>query len=816
LRNFLVFILLLLSQLAVAQQAQRLTAGWEFLRQDVGGLWELVRPVPPGAPESVPLWTAVTLPHCFNARDAVDPDQNYYQGPGWYRTQLAVQNPYLGGRTRLHFEGAGQKTDVYVYTTKVGSHVGGYDEWTVDITDAVAAFAQTEVCQQRFKGKIPVSIRCDNSRDLEMMPSDLSDFNVYGGLYRYLNLEYQPAQFAERVVAAATVDAAGRAGQLAVKLVLPANTPAGPVPASVRLRDPQGWVVGRWAGSITPGEAEVPLHAFTLKNPHRWQPDQPRRYAVDVTLGSGPTAWHGTELVGFRHSELVEHGPYKLNGRRLLLRGTHRHEDHAGVAAAMTESQTRQEMRLMKAMGVNFIRLGHYQQSRIVLNLCDSLGILVWEEIPWCRGGLGGSVYQAQGRRMLTNMVQQHANHPSIIIWGLGNENDWPNDFAEFDQAKIRTYMTELNDLAHRLDPSRYTAIRRCDFCKDIPDVYSPSIWAGWYRGVYTDYKQITEQEFKQVKRFLHVEWGGDSHAGRHAENPDNALAKIAAGQGADERAGDAALQGGAARVSKDGDWSESYLCNLVDWHLKEQETMPWLSGTAYWPFKDFSTPVRPDNPIPYMNQKGVVERDLTLKEAYYVFQSYWTTPLMAHLYGHGWPVRWGTSGETKLLKAYSNAPEAELFVNGKSYGVKKRNSQDFPAAGLHWSVPLSAGRQHLRLVARRGREVVTDTLSFGYQTTQWGKPARLTLRKVAEANGQVTVEAQLLDAQGVPCLDSADWLEFSLAGAGRLLDDLGTARGSRKVQATNGRGRISLLAQPGQTTVAVQSPGLPAVLLAL
>ena len=243
---------------------------------------------------------------------------------------------------------------------------------------------------------------------------------------------------------------------------------------------------------------------------------------------------------------------------------------------------------------------------------------------------------------------------------------------------------------------------------------------------------------------------------------------------------------------------------------------MPWLSGTAYWPFKDFSTPVRPDNPIPYVNQKGVVERDFTPKEAYYVFQSYWATPLMAHLYGHGWPTRWGTPGEAKLLKAYSNAAEAELFVNGKSYGLKQRNSQDFPAAGLRWAVPLAAGRQHLRLVARRGREVVTDTLSFAYQTEKWGKPARLTLRRVPDTNGQTTVEAQLLDAQGVPCLDAADWLEFSLAGAGRLLDDLGTARGSRKVQATNGRARISLLGQPGQTTVAVQSPGLPAVLLAL
>ena len=86
----------------------------------------------------------------------------------------------------MHFEGAGQKTNVYVYTTEVGSHVGGYDEWTVDITDAVDSFKKTDAFQKQFKGKIPISIRCDNSRDLEMIPSDLSDFNLYGGIYRYL------------------------------------------------------------------------------------------------------------------------------------------------------------------------------------------------------------------------------------------------------------------------------------------------------------------------------------------------------------------------------------------------------------------------------------------------------------------------------------------------------------------------------------------------------------------------------------------------------------------------------------------------------
>lgn len=170
-------------QLSYAQQKTRLTGNWEFLKQDIGGVWEAVRPVTPGNPESVPVWQKVSLPHCFNARDAVDPDINYYQGPGWYRTQLDIKNPYVNGRTLLHFEGAGQKTEVYVYTTKVGAHLGGYDEWTVDITQAVEDFKKTDVYQKRFKGRIPVEIRCDNSRDLETIPSQLSDFNVYGALW---------------------------------------------------------------------------------------------------------------------------------------------------------------------------------------------------------------------------------------------------------------------------------------------------------------------------------------------------------------------------------------------------------------------------------------------------------------------------------------------------------------------------------------------------------------------------------------------------------------------------------------------------------
>jgi len=804
----LVVAIVLCSYNSYAQQKIRLTNNWEFLKQDIGGIWEAVRPVTPDNPEAVPVWQPVNLPHCFNTRDAVDPAGNYYQGPGWYRTQLDIENPYQNGRTLLHFEGAGQKTDVYVYTTKVKSHLGGYDEWTADITEAVADFKKTEVFKKQFKGKVPVEIRCDNSRDVESIPSRMSDFCVYGGIYRYLNLVYAPALSIDKVFASAEVGADGKLGKLNVKTRFYNPTTVASANVQVVVTDPQGKTVNQNTANLTSLNGDEPVGTFTIKNPVLWSPSNPALYAVTVTVTSTAGTVKQTEKVGFRNFEFVDNGPFKLNGKHLLLRGTHRHDDQAGAAAAITDEMIRPEMQMIKDMGANFIRLSHYQQSPIVLNLCDSLGILVWEEEPWCRGGLGGDVYKNQARSMLTNMIEQHFNHPAIIIWSLGNENDWAGDFEEFDKQKIRAFMKEQNDLAHKLDPSRKTAIRRCDFCKDIVDVYSPSIWAGWYgKGLYTNYKELEEKGFKSVKNFLHVEWGGDSHAMRHSENPE--YIKPKPGKPVDTTYKDVSF-------AKDGDWSETYICNLFDWTLKEQETMPWLTGAAFWTFKDFATPLRPDNPIPFMNQKGVVQHDLTPKESYYVFQSYWSEKPMAHIYGHTWPVRWGDAGEQKMVKVYSNCDEAELFVNGKSYGTKKRNSQDFPAAGLHWMVTYNKGDNHLKVVAKKGKATITDEIDQQYQTDKWGKPAKLIFEKIGEKDGIATVQVKLYDANNVQCLDAANWINFSLAGDGVLLDDLGTSGGSRKIQAYNGRAMISIDTRKGKSVVAVASPGLPSAFVNL
>lgn len=772
-------------------------AEWEFVRTDLGGPWEALRPAEPGSPEAVPGWSPVTLPHCFNALDAVDPDGPYYQGPGWYRRTLEVRNPFAGGRTLLRFEGAGQKTQVYLGLVLVASHTGGYDEWTADLTAALAD-------RQPAGGAVSLLIRCDNSRDLELLPSDLSDFTLYGGLYRPVSLVYRPGFSLGPMKVRPRRDPDGR---WTVSVALGWEGEGQPGKVEFRVFGPQGNLVA--SDDVAPAGDGLLGWSFPVPDPRLWSPEQPSLYRCSATLRSAAGDSEQVCRFGLRWFEFEERGPFRLNGERLLLRGTHRHEDHAGVGAALTDAMMAAEIAQMKAMGVNFLRLGHYQQSCRFLDLCDEHGILVWEEIPWCRGGLGGRAYRDQARRMLTALVEQHGNHPSVIVWGLGNELDWPGDFPEFDREAIRAFLRELHDLCHRLDGTRPTALRRCEFCRDIVDVYSPSIWAGWYRGVYTDYRAVTEHEVARGGRFLHVEWGGDSHAGRHAEAPPPSLDSIAPGQGADERAGDASLTGGEARVSKDGDWSESYICDLFDWHLTEQESMPWLSGTAFWIFKDFATPLRPDNPVPYVNQKGVVARDGTPKESYYVFQSRWTTTPMVRLYGHSWPVRWGAAGEPKEVRVYSNALEAELFVNGVSQGSRRRDGADFPAAGLRWTVVFTPGDNHLRAEARSGPTLVTDELSFYYQTGAWGPPASLTLRMLPFDGDVVTVRVEVRDAEGRMCLDEAKMLRFSLAGDGQLLDNQGTPWGSRVVQLANGQGEIRVRRNGGVSQVAVRYPGL-------
>ena len=786
-----------------AISAKRLDSGWQFRCGAIGGIdavWNS---------EEGGLWQTTALPHCYNERDACDPDKPYFQGQGWYRTRLSLSNPFADGRTVLHFQGAGQTTTLWVGSMLIGIHKGGYDEFAFDITEAVRGLPLAEK-----KDGVPVAILCDNAPDLDRVPSDLSDFCLYGGLYRHVNLVYLPAVALDAVQILPAVAADG-SGQVSVKARLynPSNKSI-PCSISVQVSDARGLIHGsKKTLSAWTGLAE--LAEFRVTAPELWSPETPHLYRCRVTLSSPAGQTHLDERFGIRQIEFVEHGPFKLNGKRVLLRGTQRHADHAGVAAAMSDDLVREEMRLIREMGANFIRLGHYQQDRLVLDLCDELGLMVWEEAPWCRAGVGNQAFQQNAKDMLTHLIDQHYNHPSIILWGLGNEDDWPEEYPSVDEAAIRGFMTEMRDLAHRLDSSRLTSFRRCEFARDIPDVYSPSIWAGWYRGNYREYEQSLLTGRDSAKRFIHIEWGADSQAGRHSEDPEAVLRKVATGNGTDERGLDYLKTGGEVRVSRDGDWSETYACNLFDWYLKTQERLDWLTGSAQWVFKDFASPLRGENGIPRVNQKGVVERDLTRKESYFVFQSYWAERPMVHIYGHSWPVRWGRPDQTRTVHVYSNCDRAELFLNGKSLGTMRRDSQNFPAAGLRWEVAFAVGINRLRAIASKGEVAVEDNIELIYQAEPWDNPAQLKLTKRELKGDIVTVEAKLLDAKGVLCLDSSSSVRFSLAGAGTLIDNLGTTRASRELQLSNGRAEISIVRR-GTCTIEATPAGMPATSLKL
>ena len=166
----------------------------------------------------------------------------------------------------------------------------------------------------------------------------------------------------------------------------------------------------------------------------------------------------------------------------------------------------------------------------------------------------------------------------------------------------------------------------------------------------------------------------------------------------------------------------------------------------------------------------------------------------MVHIYGHSWPIRYGKEGESKEILVYSNCPEVELFVNGVSQGKRKRNSQDFPAAGLHWNVQLKEGNNQIQALARKGKDEWKDEINQEYQIKQWTSPSKLRLSIYQPENDEKSyLLAELLDENNIRCLDSNLFIRFGSTHPNGLITNQGTATGSQRIQAANGRALIQL-----------------------
>ncbi len=561
-------------------------------------------------------WEDVTLPHTWNAFDTMstDPNWHYRRGIGVYELDFVPPENTVGQQLWLEFEAVSQSSKVYFDDELLSEHRGGYTAFNVKIPNRAGT----------------IRVEVDNTPDIDLIPSDQSDFFLYGGITRNVWLYRTHDTWIDNVYC--DITATETHASLTVHLTLNGNDDQ-IEQITINLqgigfhaylhKDLDG---GAFDKSIT---IEMPIIAgddYKL-----WSPQSPNLYQLRVSLfgwGDFSDGMDAGELdlieehIGFRYYDFPEYGPFYLNGERLLLKGTHRHEDWAGHGGAVPDDITLREFQLMKDAGFNFVRLGHYPQSRAALEACDELGIIVWEEIPWCRGGVGGETFKQQTRHMLHEMIDQHYNHASIIFWGLGNELDWESDHVDSTDDKVCDFLQELQNITKAKDPRRLTALRRFDYGAHIVDVYSPSIWAGWYRGKYTDYEQNLLDAMAKFPRLLHAEWGGDSHVGRFRDPPHINEEPLSTIDNAEE-VGTATSEDGFTRYSKDGDWSESYILKLMDHHLMVQNKLSNFAGGLQWAFKDFGTPLRPENPIPYLNQKGLLTRNGTPKANYDVFRKW-------------------------------------------------------------------------------------------------------------------------------------------------------------------------------------------------
>lgn len=774
-RFFLFSVVLLLGSLSGTAQVsttimRNLNAGWQYAENNTSSIQEI---------RQHPHWTTLDLPHTWNQWDVMDAAPGYRRDASWYQKTLQVDSA-PGMRHLLYFEGANITTDVYVNGQRAGGHEGGYVGFSVDITDFLQADADNTI-----------SIRVDNSYNPHLIPSQKADFFIYGGITRDLWLETVPETHVASVHVS-TPEVSKAAATTTVQIALSGQEKlTRKHTVKCELLDPAGKVVLR--KEVRAVEvADAPVVLPTLPTPSLWSPADPALYTLRVSLQEGRKVRHiHTETIGYRWYRFDPYGAFYLNGERLLLRGTHRHEEHAGLGAAMPNALHRQDIEMMRDMGVNFLRLGHYPQDPEVYKACNELGIIVWDELPWCRGGLGDEQWQANTTRLLREQITQNYNHPSIFFWSLGNEIYWLPDFENGDdESRMNAYLTSLNTLAHELDPGRQTAIRKYYAGADLVDVFSPSIWSGWYAGVYTNYRETLNKNQKKYKQFLHMEYGGSSHVGRHTETPITGTGSVNEDDWAE-----VANQVNVENIAKGGDWTESYIVDLFDHYLSVTETQPDFAGNAQWAFKDFGTPLRPQNAIPYMNQKGLVDREGKPKDAYYVFKSYWSDDPFAYIESHTWTHRRGPEGKARNIPVFSNAEAVELFHDGRSLGRKQRQLGELPAGGLHWDVTFTEGKNHLRAVAyRAGAQIATDTLTVHYDFQQPGNPDYIQLAYEVLDNGNYLIVATLRDKNGLRVFDYEEELYFALDGHGELLKHYGTPTRSNIIQMANGRAAIEMI----------------------
>lgn len=626
---------------------------------------------------------------------------------GWYRRRFTLAKEDAGKRIAFDFDGVFRDCQVWLNGVLLGRHEGGYSPFGFDATDVARPGAENIL-----------TVRVDATQGEGW-------FYEGAGIYRHVWLvKTAPAHIPKWGVVVTSRVEAGRAVLAIATDVTNDADQAAAIALESQVVDPAGRTVATLMQSgvaIGPWKATVVRQTIALPDPVLWSIEKPALYRVVSTVRSaGRVIDVVTTRTGIRTIRFDADKGFFLNGRRVQIQGVCNHQDHAGVGAAVPDRLQRFRIERLKDMGVNAYRTSHNPPAPEILEAADELGMLVMDETRL----FSSSDLSLEHLRAL---VRRDRNHPSVILWSIGNEE------PEQDTARGNRIAKTMIREVKALDTTR-------------PVTYASNSPA--YSGI---------NELVDVRGFNYWMDAIDKY---HQEHPKLPLV-------GSEIASTVSTRGEYA-VDKDRGYLSAYDRHKPEWGELAQEWMsffgarPWLAGGFVWTGFDYR-----GEPTPYKwpcisSHFGIMDTCGFPKDLFWYYKAWWTTEPVLHLLPH-WNWK-GREGETIEVWAFTNADEVRLWLNGRDLGARK--VERFGHA--EWQVKFEPGR--LEAVGYRGGKELARAV---VETT--GAPSAVILkadRTTITADGRdlaiITVSA--VDAQGRAVPVASNDVAFAIAGPGRII----------------------------------------------
>ena len=633
---------------------------------------------------------------------------------GWYRRTFDLAKEDDGKRIWLTFDGVFRDATVWINGWCVRHHEGGYYPFREDITDVL-----------HFGGKNTVAVRVDATKTEGW-------FYEGAGIYRHVWLDKTaPLAIApDGIFVCSQFKNNVPADQAEVKIevsMLNTLTNAATAVVTCQVVSPGGKSLTRFQGKVKlspESEGTVKLSS-KLSSPVLWSPESPKLYKLATTISVADKIVDQQETsFGIRTVGFDATNGFLLNGKHYELYGTCNHQDAAGVGAAIPDALQEFRVRKLKEFGCNAYRMSHNPPTPELLDACDRLGMLVMDE-----SRLMGS--DSVNLKKWDDQIRRDRNHPSVAIWCIANEQ-----FMVQDTPQAASVARTMQDYVKRLDPTRPVS-----------------------------YASPEDDVFRGINSVIEVR-GWNYHYGPqmdhyHAAHPGQP-------NFGSEQASVVGTRGIYTNDPARG-YVAAYDVIWPGWTTTAESwwsffaNRPWLSGAFVWTGFDYR-----GEPTPYWwpcvnSHFGILDTCGFPKDAFYYYQSWWTTNTVLHLAPHwNWP---GKEGQEILVEAFSNCKKVELFLNGASLGKQVME----PNSKLSWLVKYAPGTLCAKGFDGDGK-VITETKvqTTGGATQIQLTPDRDTINADGEDVSVFTVAA--LDAQGRVVPVAQNHVSFSLEGAGKII----------------------------------------------